>query len=147
MNSIDEELRAHFDDLRAEDRARAPEFSALWHEGGSGKRQAASGGPERTGAPLSRWRGRSVWWVAAAASVVITATVLVQRTQRVEVPSDTALADTVLYPSITSWTPPTDELLRMSQRTTQTSPSSLGSVLDGVATPPVQPDSSKRGGI
>jgi hypothetical protein len=148
VSSIDEELRAHFDDLRAEDRARAPQFSALWHEGGSGKREAASGGLEPTGAPLSTWPGRPVWWFAAAASVVIAAMVLVQLTQRVEVASDTALSDTVLYSGIMAWTSPTDGLLRMSQRTTRTSTSLLGSVFDGVAAPAAQSDTSKgRGGL
>jgi len=141
VSSIDEELRAHFDDLRAEDRMRAPEFSALWSaaDEGSEKRQAGSG---------PRWRARPVWSFAAAASVVIAASLLVQRAQRVEVASDATLADTVLYPSITSWRSPTDGLLRMSQLTTRTSPSLLGSVFDGVATPPIQPDTSKgRGGL
>jgi hypothetical protein len=146
VSSIDEELRAHFDDLRAEDRARAPEFSALWQEAGSGKRQAASGGQDRTAAPLQGWRARPVWLLAAAASVVIAATVLVQRAQRLEVTSDGALADSVSY--LTSWTSPTDGLLRMSQRTNRSSPSLLGSVFDGVATPPVTTDTSKgKGGL
>jgi hypothetical protein len=139
VSSIDEELHAHFDDLRAEDRRLAPEFSALWSaaEAGSGKREAASG---------PRLRARPVWSFAAAASFVIAAALLVQRTQRVEVANEAALADTVLYPNITSWRSPTDGLLRMSQRTTRTSPSILGSVFDGVAAPPIQPDTSKGGG-
>ena len=148
MSSIDEELRAHFDDLRAEDRARAPAFSALWHEAESGKREAPSGGLEPAGAPLSPWLGRPVWWFAAAASVVIAATVLVQRTQRIDVASDTALADTVVYSGIMAWTSPTDGLLRMAQGTTRTSTSLLGSVFDGVAAPQVQSEPSKvRGGL
>lgn len=133
MSSFDEETRAHFDDLRAEDSAHAPKFSTLWSDAG-----------RRASPPAVVRRARGTWWLAAAASALIAATVLVARRP----PHETqTVADTVGYPSIVSWTSPTDGLLRMSQQSTMTSPSILGSVLDGVPTLPVKPDSSKRGGL
>jgi hypothetical protein len=132
----DDEVRAHFDSLRAEDRAGAPKFTTLRSEA------------ERSGhAPPTRSRIRAVWWLAAA-SAIIAATLLVQRARRGDDLSDAALAASMPHPSITSWTSPTDGLLRMSQRTTLASPSLRQSVLDAVATPlPVQPNSLKRGGL
>jgi hypothetical protein len=136
----DDEVRAHFDDLRAEDRAVAPEFSALWSEA-----------ERRAHAPPTRSRMRSrmrvAWWLAAA-SAIIAATLLVQRARRRDTLSDAAIAGSMPYPNVTSWTSPTDGLLRMSRRTTLASPSLRQSVLDGVATPlPMQPNSPKRGGL
>lgn len=135
MSSFDDETRAHFDDLRAEDSAHAPEFAALWRDA-----------ERRASAPASSTRVRGMWW-AAAASALIAATVLARRGPHEKGTGGAAVADTTGVPSITSWTSPTDGLLRMSQHMIRTSPSILGSVLDGVPTLPVQPDSSKRGGL
>jgi hypothetical protein len=135
MSLFDDETRVHFDDLRAEDRAHAPEFSALWRDV---ERRASAPAPRRV---------RGVWWLAAAASALIAATVLLRRAPSEKGTRAASVADAVVSPSITSWTSPTDELLRMAQQTTITSPSILGSVLDGVPTLPVKRDSSKRGGL
>jgi hypothetical protein len=133
MSSIDDEMRAQFDDLRAEDKSHAPEFSAL-----------LSGVAQHVNEP--RRRTRAVWWFAAAASALVAATLVVQRVRQRDVILDSALAHTIPS-SITSWTSPTGGLLRTSQQTTITSPSIRRSVLDGVVAPPGQLKSSKRGGL
>lgn len=135
MSLLDDETRAHFDDLRAEDSAHAPQFSTLWRDA-----------ERRARAPASSRRVRGMWWLAAA-SVLVAATVLVRRATHEKGTGGAAAADTVGYPDITSWTSPTDALLRMSQQTTIISASILGSVLDGVPTLPMKPDSSKRGSL
>jgi hypothetical protein len=136
VTSFDDETRAHFDDLRAEDSAHAPEFSALWRDA-----------EHRANALPSSRRVHRTWWLAAAASAIVAATLLVRQATHEKGTGDAAVADTTGYPSIVSWTSPTDGLLRMSQQQTITSPSILGSVLDGVPTLPMKPDLSKRGGL
>ena len=140
MSNIDDDVQAHFDDLRAEDASHAPEFSALWR--GAERQATVSVGP--------RPRTRGVWagvLMAAAASAVIIAALRVEQERRSDVVADATIADTVPHVSITSWRSPTAGLLYQSQQMTFLSPSLFGSVLDGLVTPLAQPDSPKRGGL
>jgi len=135
MRPFDDEIREHFADLSAEDRKRAPEFSALWAEA---ERRAAA----------PSWRGWQKtatrrWWLVAAASVVIAGALMVQLGQRLDAPAQAALTDPLQYPSITSWEAPTDGLLRMARAAVVISPSALGSSLDGVARDAVPSSSNK----
>jgi len=136
MISPDDEIRSHFDDRRAEDAADAPAFLAVL---GNADRQAI--------APVSGRRPVGVaWWGAAAAAAIVVATVIARPAWRSIAPSAAAVADSVEYPSIVSWTSPTAGLLRPSQQT-GTTPSVFGSVLDGVTTSSASSDSSRKGGL
>jgi hypothetical protein len=136
MTTPDDEIRSHFDDLRAEDAADAPAFSTL-----------RSNADRQATAPVSGRRPVGVaWWGAAAAAAVIVATVFVRPAERSTAPATVAITDSAEYPSIVSWTSPTAGLLRAS-RQIGTPPSVFGSVLDGVTAPPTSSDSSKKGGL
>jgi hypothetical protein len=135
MNSPDDEIRAHFDDRRAEDAVDAPAFSTMW-----------SDVERRASAPVSRRPNRAVWLGVAAAAALISATLVVRSADRSRQPVAATIADSAEYPSIVSWTSPTDGLLRASQRA-GAAPSVFGSVLDGVTAPPASSDSSKKGGL
>ena len=124
MNPTDDEIRELFADLRAEDNARAPGFSAL--RGETKQRRTAARRP----APIARG-----WWIAAAASVVVATTVLVREVRRRDERIDAVAADGVPYPSIESWSAPTDALLRHARRATTAPPGTFRSVLDGLTNP------------
>ena len=135
MNSPDDEIRAHFDDRRAEDAVGAPAFSAM-----------LSDVERRASATVSHRPNRAVWWAAAAAIALITATLIVRPANRSTHPVAATIADSAEYPSIVTWRSPTEGLLRAS-RQTGTQPSVFGSVLDGVTAPPTSSDSSRKGGL
>jgi len=135
MNSPDDELRAHFDDRRAEDAVDAPAFAAMW-----------SDVERRASATVWRRPNRAVWWGVAAATALISATLIVRLVDRSRQSVAAAIADSAGYSSILLWRSPTDGLLRASQRT-GAAPSVFGSVLDGVTAPSAQSDPSKRGGL
>jgi hypothetical protein len=114
----DDEWRARFDELRADDRASMPSFCAQW-----GRAEAAE-----TVAP--RRRGLAPVFVAAAAVVVLTVGVVVRRVGDGERPQVAPL-------TITNWKSPTAGLLRTSGRELLVPPPILSSTLDGVIAMPV----------
>ena len=121
MTIYDDELRAHFGDLRAEDAAAAPVFALP---------PASAPRPSRS--------SRAVW-LAAAAVVAIAATLVVLR-ERPRVNASVVRIDS----SVLNWASPTDGLLRDARALTSraSAPSSVfGSVLDGAGSP------SKGGGL
>jgi hypothetical protein len=122
MKPFDDDVEGLFADLRAEDTARAPRFSALF-----------ASARAQTAAVKRPVRSSSAWWLAAAAGVVIAATLLARQLGRDAGPTD-ASADPVSYPSIESWTPPTDALLRHVHAATTAPPTKFGSILDGLTT-------------
>jgi hypothetical protein len=127
----DDELRARFAALRAEEAARAPEFRAV-HE-----RVLARG---RSAAP-----SRSAMLLGlAAAAVLAVATGVAFRGRRTGVRS-TLVADSTpsrpfREPSITSWTSPTAGLLRTSGSALLADPPPVhSSILDGAFPTPAEP--------
>jgi hypothetical protein len=123
MSAPDDQIEALFADLRAEEMAQAPRFSALWIE--AGESAAAMTRPAR----VSR-----VWWYAAAASAVIAAAVVAGYLSHDDPRVDESLPEVAAYPSIESWSAPTDALLKHARGATVAPPAAFGSVLDGLAT-------------
>jgi hypothetical protein len=129
MSQIDDEIRSVFEELRADEVARAPEFRAMWRSATAVSDSA-----------LLRKRPRRVLgWMAAAAAILVTATVLANRSRNTAPAA--AIAD--VSAGILYWRSPTDGLLRMSQQSMPASPSILESVLDGVITPSIPRESFK----
>ena len=127
-DACDDDLRARFDALRAEEAARAPEFRSV-HERVPARRRPA---------PPSR----SVMLLGlAAASVFVVATGVAIHGRRTGTPSPlVADATSPRLPatsSITAWTSPTAGLLRTSGSTLLSDPPPIhSSILDGVLSTP-----------
>jgi hypothetical protein len=130
MNRPDDELQSRFDQLRAGDRARRPEFRALLDRAESGARS-----PRPT-------RPAVLWTVAAAAAIVLAVGIAIQRGGRdsARIPPDaSASAAPAAFAGPRHWTSPTATLLRTPGREVLAPPSILSSVLDGITRMPVQP--------
>lgn len=97
MTIGDDELRAHFDDLRAEDDAAAPAFD-----------------PPRPVTVPRRLR-RSVW-LGAAAMIAVAAGLVALRARAHRKP-----VTVQIDPSVLTWTSPTDGLLQAARQLTSTS--------------------------
>ena len=108
MTIADEELRAHFNDLRAEDAGTVPAF-------------AVPANAPHVGRLPSR-----AWWLAIAATIAIVATLAGLRARARVTP-----AVVRVDPSILNWTAPTDGLLREARELTAAPRSVFGSVFDG----------------
>lgn len=121
MNAFDDELRAHFRDRREHDATTAPPFPAM--------RTDADARPRRT-----------VWWLAAAAVLILASGAAVLRARSAQREASVRLRLDVL-----NWRAPTDALLRDS-RTMFGGPTPLfGSVLDGATAGATATDSSTTG--
>lgn len=98
----DDEIRAHFDDLRAEDRARLPDSSAMLRN-------------PQTPRPMSAIRSRraAAWWAAAAGVAAALTLFAVRRTNRAAPTQDAVLSDTAMLHRLTAWQAPTDGLLHL----------------------------------
>jgi hypothetical protein len=126
--SDDDELRAHFEALRAEDRGRAPDFRAMLD-----RAQSARSARRRRAVPLV--------WIAAAAGIMLTLGIAVRENRQQGVkPHDVSAGsfgggDTL---SISRWKSPTASLLHTSGSEVLASSKILSSVLDGASRAGVQ---------
>ena len=118
----DDELRASFHQLRVDDVARAPEFRTLFESAGS----VASRPARRFGS------SRTLRIVAAAAGMVLVLGIAREISRRVRV------TRAALVPAITTWTSPTQGLLRTSDRELLAPSPLLSSVLGATARAPIQ---------
>jgi hypothetical protein len=117
----DDDLCIHFDALRKDDLARAPDFRTLLN-----RIEVPRALPRRS-LPLS--------WVAAAAGLIVSAGIALHE-QRERAADRLAAAKTSA--SISTWRSPTASLLRMSGGEMFAAPRVLSSILDGATNAAVQ---------
>jgi hypothetical protein len=123
----DDELRARFDALRAEERERAPDFRAMRERAATAQVQT----PRRYPALL---------WLAAAAVVVLAAGLVIRgarTTQPMRLASDSSAP--AVAPGSTRWTSPTAGFLITPGMDVLKAPSLHSSILDGIASASVVP--------
>jgi predicted outer membrane lipoprotein len=125
MSDIEFELKKRFAELREDDAANAPSFTAVRDRG------RAELEPIRLVSPRTRWIAPAL--LAAAAAVLAALWVAMPMPSR----SERARQEALLRDSsmnVFRWTMPTDGLLTSARRTLQT-PALSGSVLDAAAVP------------
>ena len=111
----DDDLRGRFSGLRQLDRRHEPQFREVLN------RAELRGGENAGSAPT--WR-----WIAVAASIVITAGVVITKARDRDDERPVAIG----VPAITSWQSPTAGLLQTPSRALLAPPPLLSSVFDGV---------------
>lgn len=117
MTMLDDELHAHFRELRDDDAMTAASFDAVRAVAGNraGRRRTSRG-------------ARSAWWLAAAVIVVVAGSAVALRAWRGRRAGGVAQ----IRLDVLNWRSPTDALLRQSRAIAGVSQPILGSVLDGV---------------
>jgi hypothetical protein len=127
----DDELRAMYEQLRAGDDTQlpAPSFRALW-----ARAESSAKSPPRSRVPVLR----AALWIAAAACLVVTASVAFRQTRTT---TNTAVSPAVRTgaTSLSDWTSPTAGLLRTSDTELLAPAPILASILDGVTRVRLQP--------
>jgi hypothetical protein len=121
MNAFDDELRAHFRDLRDDDATTAPPFATM-------------------GIEIHARPHRRVWGLAAAAVLLLASGALALRSRSARRDDNARIRLDVL-----NWRAPTDALLRDSRIGLGGATGIFGSVLDGAAAGATATDSSTRG--
>ena len=115
----DEELRARFSAIKAEDTRVEPEFPSMLNR------------VERTSLTSRSSVRSSTGWVAVAAAILIAAILLVEKARDLRREQQTVLATQ----TITTWESPTAALLEPPAPDLLAPPPLLSSVFDGVASP------------
>ena len=118
----DEELRARFSAIKAEDTRVEPEFPSMLNR------------VERTSLTSRSSVRSSTGWVAVAAAILIAAILLVEKARDLRREQQTGLATE----AITTWESPTAALLQPPAPDLIGPPPLLSSVFDGVASPTLQ---------
>lgn len=118
----DDELRARFSVLKAEDGRVEPEFGSMLNRAANPPLADRSSG------------GSGTRWVAVAAAILIAAVLLVGKARDLRREQQAALAGQ----TITTWESPTAGLLPSTAGDLLAPPPLLSSVFDGVASPTLQ---------